>query len=247
MTEVATKTTEGGNGDTANMKSKSRKRSSKDQDDDNKGKTDELNPKTTSSARRRNRKKRQKISQARSSVNPDKPLAGLVLSVSTLKDKVKTKIKNSSKEVDDGNDNASISYNEVCQSCRDLGADVIDLVCKRVNILICTKAAVRQATQRVRKAIKRNKPLVSVDWVKQCRIKGRKVDFEDYRLEKAENVVKNQLDQSRSSRVEDYQDDSGLEAIPDSGWSEPQELGCCCVCHENGTTADCSWCVDCKV
>ena len=225
MIKVATKTTEDDNGDTANMKSKSRKRSSKQQDDDSKGEIDGLNPKSTSSARRRNRKKRQKISQARYSVNSEKPLAGLVLSVSTLKDNVKTKNKNSSEEVDNGNDNTSISYNKVCKSCRDLGADVIDLVCKRVNILICTEAAVRQATQRVRKAIKRNKPLVSVDWVKQCRIQGRKLDFEDYRLEKAENVVKNQQDVSRSSSVEDHRDDSGLEAIPDSGWSEPQELG----------------------
>jgi len=41
--------------------------------------------------------------------------------------------------------------------------------------------------------------------------------------------------------------DSFNEIIPndDAGWTEPKELGCCCLCHENGTTKDCEWCTDC--
>ena len=35
--------------------------------------------------------------------------------------------------------------------------------------------------------------------------------------------------------------------VPDdnAGWTDPVSIGCCCVCHENGTTKYCPWCVDC--
>ncbi|MGK3759465.1 MAG: hypothetical protein ACI8RD_011782, partial [Bacillariaceae sp.] len=163
-----------------------------------------------------------------------RPLNGMTVSVSTLKD-------NSKKSSD--SDSPSSSYNDVCQSCRDLGADVIDLVCKRVNILVCTEAAVRSATQRVRKAIKRNKPLVSVAWVDEVRTQGRMIDYEQYRLDKkAEKSIQNRQDRL------DSEHNNEEEIIPDddAGWTEPKELGCCCVCHENGTTEDCEWCTDCN-
>eukprot|EP00536_Pseudo-nitzschia_multiseries_P002272 jgi/Psemu1/283608/fgenesh1_pg.30_\ len=166
-----------------------------------------------------------------------------------MKDKVKAKKqKNSSDEAendkgddndnDNDNDNVTpsmLSYNEVCRSCKDLGAEVIDLVCKRVSVVICTEAAVRQATQRVRKAIKRNKPLVSVEWLEECRKQNRRVEFEDYRLDKkAEGVVQNREDKLRNSSSSSSKSsgaangdpgDDGLEGVPDSAWSEPQELG----------------------
>eukprot|EP00534_Pseudo-nitzschia_fraudulenta_P007584 CAMPEP_0201150324 /NCGR_PEP_ID=MMETSP0851-20130426/11504_1 /ASSEMBLY_ACC=CAM_ASM_000631 /TAXON_ID=183588 /ORGANISM="Pseudo-nitzschia fraudulenta, Strain WWA7" /LENGTH=260 /DNA_ID=CAMNT_0047426973 /DNA_START=12 /DNA_END=794 /DNA_ORIENTATION=- len=199
------------------------------------------------SDRNSKRKKRRKNGKRARSLDPEKPLSGMVLSVSTLKDNTKAKTSSSGPDHDDSNNDApSTSYNEVCRSCRDLGADVIDLVCKRVNVLVCTRAAVRQATQRVRKAIKKNKPLVSVDWLEQCRSQKRRLDFEEYRLDKeAKDGI-----QSREDRLQTTENDTGdsteFEAIPDSGWTEAEDLGCCCVCHENGTTADCPWCVDCN-
>jgi len=180
--------------------------------------------------------KRKKRKRARvRSFDSERPLAGVTISVSTLSDNTKS-----------STETTSNSYNDVCKLCRELGADVIELVCKRVNVLVCSEAAVRQATQRVRKAIKRNKPLVSVTWLEQCRKLGRKVDFEEYRLDKkAKDAIQNRMDRLRTE--ENNFDEDNFEAIPDSGWSEPKDLGCCCVCHENGTTADCPWCVNCPL
>jgi len=220
--------------------------------------TSEIQTETTpSAARPPRRKKRKKASKNNcSSSNSKKPLAGMTISVSTLSDNTKSKKKDTTTTTtttntttdnnDDDTETASNpnSYNEVCRSCKELGANVIDLVCKRVTILVCTEAAVKQATQRVRKAIKKNKPLVSVTWLEECQKQGRKVDFEEYRLDKkANDAIQNRENRLRSAEdalLEEF------EAIPDSGWSEPKELGCCCVCHENGTTADCPWCADCN-
>ena len=220
-----------------NNKPSSRKRSRKQHDDDDDtgrkvvgekdGRREDEEPtaiSSTPSAPPSKRKKRKNKTQRSRSLNPEKPLAGMVLSVSILKDNTQKKSNSNSNSLDNENDNdngtaSSSSYNDVRQSCRDLGADVIDLVCKRVTLLVCTEAAVRQATQRVRKAIKRNKPLVSVAWVEECRTQGRVVDFEEYRLDKqAENAIQN-----RQDRLDE--EDSGFEAIPDSGWSEPKDLG----------------------
>ncbi len=165
-----------------------------------------------------------------------KPLAGMTISVSTLSDNTKSKI-------EEGQTNSS--YNEVCQTCRALGATVIDLVCKRVNLLVCTEDAVKQATQRVRKAIKKNKPLLSVAWLDRCKDEGRRVDYEEYRLDAmAREYIQNRQARLRSEQEGLDDENTDVEAIPDAGWTEPQDLGCCCVCHENDTTADCPWCKD---
>ena len=199
----------------SNKDSKSSRKRSHRKHDDNSNKVEETcNEKTNSSSsssssslsgRNDSNNKRQKTSP--------RPLNGMTISVSTLKD-------NSKKNSD--SDSPSSSYNDVCQSCRDLGAVVIDLVCKRVNILVCTEAAVSSATQRVRKAIKKNKPLVSVTWVEEVRTQGRMIDYEQYRLDKkAEKSIQN-----RQNRL-DSEHNNEEEIIPDddAGWTEPKELG----------------------
>ena len=189
-----------------------------------------------------NKQKRKKQKNIRDSGTSDsktttkKPLAGMTISVSTLSDNTKSKN-------EEGQTNSS--YNEVCQTCRALGATVIDLVCKRVNLLVCTEDAVKQATQRVRKAIKKKKPLLSVAWLNRCKDEGRRVEYEEYRLD----TMAREYIQNREARLQSEQEgldneDTKIEAIPDAGWTEPQDLGCCCVCHENNTTADCPWCKD---
>ena len=200
--------------------------------------TSEIRTETTpSAARPPRRKKRKKASKNNcSSSNSKKLLAGMTISVSTLSDNTKSKNKDTTTattttnaNTTDNNDNDTEtasnpnSYNEVCRSCKELGANVIDLVCKRVTILVCTEAAVKQATQRVRKAIKKNKPLVSVTWLEECQKQGRKVDFEEYRLDKKANDAI----QNRENRLRGAEDAllEEFEAIPDSGWSEPKELG----------------------
>jgi hypothetical protein len=197
----------------SNKDSKSSRKRSHRIHDDSSGKVEEkrngkTNPSSSSSSlsgRNDSNNKRQKTSP--------RPLNGMTISVSTLKDNSKN---------NSDSDTPSSSYNDVCQSCRDLGADVIDLVCKRVNILVCTEAAVSSATQRVRKAIKRNKPLVSVTWVEEVRTQGRMIDYEQYRLDKkAEKSIQN-----RQNRLDSEHNDEE-EIIPDddAGWTEPKELG----------------------
>ena len=176
----------------------------------------------TSTVRVPKRKKRKKSSRRSHSSDPKKPLAGMTISVSISTDN--TKAKDAKRRDNDDIETAPNTYNKVCRSCKELGADVIDLVCKRVDLLICSEAAVRQATQRVRKAIKRSKPLVSVTWLEQCRKQGRKMDIEEYRLDKnAKDAIQNREDRLRL--LEDTLDDTNYEAIPGAGWSEPKELG----------------------
>jgi hypothetical protein len=154
------------------------------------------------------------------------PLQGLVVSVSTLKG-------------DESNDQSSTSYNynDVCRSCQELGATVI------------------------RKAQKQNKPLVSVEWLEACRKQGQKVDTESYRLESfakkdlaSPSRRKFDTDEHDGGKNKDDEDDDDDDDDDDdqvisdanAGWTVPISIGCCCVCHENGTTKDCTWCMDCN-
>ena len=100
-------------------------------------------------------------------------LKGMVVAVSTLK------------EEEDRNNNTNLnssssfscSYNEICRKLKANGADVVNQVCKRVQILVCTENAVRRSTQRVRKAIKQHKPLVSVAWIDDIHTQKRFINY----------------------------------------------------------------------
>ena len=101
------------------------------------------------------------------------PLKGLTIAVSAHQ-KSSTSSSSSSP--------ASSSYNTISQECRDLGATVTGQVHKRVNFVICTDSAMEQNTQRVRKAMKWNIPIVKIDWIRQCKIQKVRVDYEPYVL-----------------------------------------------------------------
>jgi hypothetical protein len=186
-----------------------------------------------SKSRKRSRKGQEtdgKKSASKESAQPVKrkrclPLNGMVVSVSTL-------IGAADKDTD-----AEISYNNVTLSCKELGADVKGQVCKSVQVLVCTLSAVKKATQRIRKAFKKGIPIVEVGWLEKCRLEQKRVDFETFRLDKeAEDAINN--------RQETIDKEKPAEEVPpDAGWSEAVTLGCCCVCHENGTEKECKWCV----
>lgn len=167
-----------------------------------------------------------------------KPLNGLIVAISTLEVKGQA------------HSQADVSYKSVAQSCRDAGAEVSGQVHKRVFCLVCTRTAVQHATQRVRKAYKKSLPLVDVGWVTQCQMENRRVEFGPYRLDAEAKKVIDKLNQVIETAAK--QGEKGAKAsleqemVPESGWSEPVELGCCCVCHENGAADSCEWCVDCK-
>jgi hypothetical protein len=146
--------------------------------------------------------------------NPhNRPLKGMVLSISTL----------ASNNCDSCQDSSNTSYNEMVKACIDLGATVSNQVCKRMNVLVCTKAAVEGSTQRVRKAIKKNKPVVSVAWIEACRSEGRKLDYDSFRLY---GEAGDEIDARPKRSVAEGQTESlDKEMLHDHGWTEPVNLG----------------------
>lgn len=226
-----------------------------------KGKTEEKSsspPPESSSRKKRKRSKKNNLDdggQDNRSSNPtthhhkSKPkksksiLNGITVSVSTLEVK------------GESHSDADASFRAVSDLCVSLGASVSSQVCKRVNLLICTPSAVENATQRVRKAYKKRIPLVDMQWLHQCQRERQKVEIDDFRLDdKAKAAIESrasrleedasQLETKQNTTKNDDKSEVGEEPLPDAGWSEPVSLGCCCVCHENGSEADCKWCTD---
>jgi hypothetical protein len=157
------------------------------------------------------------------------PFQGMILAISTLDVKGRA------------HTDAQSSYKAISDLCRTLGASVTGQLHSRVTCLICNRSAVQHATQRVRKALKKKVPLVDVAWVRQCHEEEKRIDHSHYCLDDLAIQV-------MESRTVDTADDAGVDVgeIPESAWSEPTSLGCCCVCHENGDDK-CPWCSQCDV
>ena len=162
------------------------------------------------------------------------PLQGFVMTVSTLKEGQPVG-KTSGKDDDD---DGATGYNEVCKIVKEMGAHVVGQVSKRVQLLLCTRAAARGATQRVRKAYTKKIPIVAVAWLEKCREAGHPVDLEPFRLEEEAKDAINK----RESKGGDATNPAAVDAPSDVGWTEPVSYGCSCVCHENGAEKDCKWC-----
>mmetsp|Transcript_8746 Transcript_8746/g.19241 ORF Transcript_8746/g.19241 Transcript_8746/m.19241 type:complete len:262 (-) Transcript_8746:439-1224(-) len=166
------------------------------------------------------------------------------------------------------------SYNEITSCLRSYFHDQISIspqVHRRVSFLLCTVSAVRARSQRVRKAMKLGIPLLDVEWVfgkggKDSKMKKIK-SVDEWKLgtdgiiipedhidgiaggkEKKEEKAY-LLSSVKVCKVKDSILGTETKMIDEDnqtkGWSEPKSLGCCCVCHENGTTASCPWCPNC--
>jgi hypothetical protein len=162
-----------------------------------------------------------------------RPFNGLVVAISTSNEK--------------RNSDTEITYSSVAQICKELGAEVLGQVGKRVQYMICTQSAVQQATQRVRKAFKKKIPIVDVSWVEECRVQRKRVDISDYKLDKeAEKAIRARQTQNEVLESTNNVDEVPQDEIPpdDAGWTDAVTLGCCCVCHENQAEKDCVWCKD---
>lgn len=135
------------------------------------------------------------------------------------------------------------------------GATISPQVHKRVHYLICTSSAITNLTQRIRQAIKRNVDIVSVDWVRRCIEEDRRVDVTEYicnekvreiMLEKERDEVKSKGGNKNEGNGASEGYESDIPQDDNNGWSEPIQLDCCCVCHENGDD-NCPWCTDCNI
>jgi len=160
------------------------------------------------------------------------------------------------------------SYSQIASCLRDRLRDEVTVsaqVHRRVSFLLCTKSAVRARSQRVRKAIKFGVVLLDVGWVfgkdegdpkimkvrpveEWSRDRGGVIDPDDHKRVSKVTVGSTSLSSYREKK------DDGLNSTIDAEegkddqlkeWGEPQSLGCCCVCHENGTEATCPWCPNC--
>jgi len=160
------------------------------------------------------------------------PLKGMVIAVSTLDVKGQSHTDSQS------------SYKAVAELVKDLGASVTGQLHRKVSCLVCNRTAVNNATQRVRKAVKKKVPLVDVEWIRQCRDQEELVAMDPHKLDDlACGLIASRAAQgSEGATVTDVTVVEATE-LPASAWSEPASLGCCCVCHENGDD-NCPWCTD---
>lgn len=131
---------------------------------------------------------------------------------------------------------SGLSYKELAALCHSAGAEVTSMVHKRVFCLIVTDAAAVQHTQRIRKAQKYGIPIVSVTWLAECLSQHQIIPFQRFEFEpsgRAPDIV--------SAAVKPTKSESSAEMS-----ERTVELGCCCLCHEHGTSDTCEWCVDCR-
>ena len=172
-----------------------------------------------------------------------KPLNGLIVAVSTLDVKGERHSESDS------------SYRTVREECIGLGASVTAQVHKRVFAVICNRSAVRNMTQRVRKALKRKTVLlIDFEWIRECKLQASRVSYDKYNLyDMAQKIVEESQVSRNLAKVKSESDvnvssldsDEAILRIS-SGWTEPVSLSCCCVCHETDRD-DCKWCVSCPV
>lgn len=163
-----------------------------------------------------------------------KPLNGMVVAVSTLDVKGQS------------HSDSQSSYKAVADQCQKLGASVTGQLHRRVSCLVCNETAVKNSTQRVRKAVKKKVPLVDVAWIHKCRDEEELVDMDPFRLDDlATTVVESRKEKASTVEVEVTDASAEVDGVPASAWTEPESLGCCCVCHENGDD-NCPWCPDCN-
>lgn len=152
----------------------------------------------------------------------------------------------------DNNNDSLLTYNALIRLCQSAGARTTPQVHRRVQVVVATPAAAAAAaangTQRVRKARKLSIPVVSPGWVRLCVQRKHRVDWTAFAY-RAESTSAAAAARTRPCR--------NVEAVPRcdsdlrSGLLVEEariiDLGCCCVCHESESPADCPWCVDCAV
>ena len=226
----------------------------------------------TSLEQEKGRKRTKRSPKQQQQQEKQKPLSGMVLSISTFSEERNNNKRSygerqllQEENAEAPNNSALLSFHSVSSQCQSLGATVTSQISKRVQLLITTSSAINQATQRVRKAYKRQIPIVSIDWLHACNYDKKKngstgevwipPPIDDYLIDIStiqEAIQKHQKSSTSSSgntynskttkkeksstETQDFDDD-------DIGWSEPKDLGCCCVCHENGSEQDCKWCI----
>ena len=166
---------------------------------------------------------------------------------------IKGKLVAVSSLIDQAERSCEDSYAHLSGICTAAGAKVSSHVHRKVFCVIATESAIKQQTQRVRKAWKFGIHVVNVMWLHD----GFPVNFEAYTVPsdlRKKHPSASSPTINKTTRVQhDVPDDTKPESKPDLSLPAASEitidLGCCCVCHDTSSigTPDCEWCVECPV
>lgn len=167
------------------------------------------------------------------------PLQGKVVAVSTVLD--------AASEADHKVEN---SYSAVISLCQKAGAQTTAQVHKKVFCVVATDSAAgygtQTASQRVRKAWKRNITVARVEWLEKCIQERCLLPFTDeFVLQPSER----QIEREELKKQQNFSNVSEKKPIAEADMELEErqlDLGCCCVCHETDDKT-CEWCVDCTV
>lgn len=129
------------------------------------------------------------------------------------------------------------SFDEIKANIEKAGGKVSGILHKKVFALIASDRAVRRRSQKVRKAVKYNVPVVKVAFLDACIAAKSLVAKEPFLHEVPEedSVVRKA---PAFAIVENAEEDS--ESLTPKPVIEI-DLGCCCSCHDAGK-ASCEWC-----
>ena len=162
-----------------------------------------------------------------------------------------------------------------------LGATVTGQVHRRTDCVVATQYAAaaatngtssrqqqqqkqQQPTQRVRKAWKLQVPVVSVQWMEDCRTRNLCVPFEPKYIWQEESSQSTSRPTKRRRRDDAEEETAVVSAVQQQQQRHNKkrkasspivavlerklDLGCCCLCHDEDSdlqTSECEWCVDC--
>lgn len=174
------------------------------------------------------------------------------------------------------NNDHNIAYKSLVSLIRDkLGATITNQVHRGVFCVVASPAAIRNPTQRIRKAWQRHVPVVTIQYIRDCQEQqsilpiDHIVDDDDNRRNQylvqapqsslssknslpitlstitKKTAKTTKLSQTVLSTPPEYNDHDDDHNVPE----RTVDLGCCCICHDSPTvtnTAPCEWCIDCS-
>jgi hypothetical protein len=163
---------------------------------------------------------------------------------------------------DSGEETPIHSYNSVKSMIEELGGKICNTVHKKVDFIISSDIAVKNATQKIRKAYKFDIPVLKIDYIEYC-YKNKSVpkeisryvypditDIVEEHRRNAESIADSQPDNERRAkkRKRKARDISDNDIATTTTYKPPRlcaeniTFECSCICHDQGKKS-CDWCI----
>ena len=154
-------------------------------------------------------------------------------------------------------DDTKFTYQMIKKMIEDMDGSCSSTVHKKVHYVIATTTAVDNVTQRIRKAIKWNIPIVSVDYIVDIYEKKTTSDnissylFSNEMIQERlrvyqDNLVDKCVDQDDNNNNNNKEEEKEKKRKKSSSTSQEVmtciTYDCSCICHDRGEKS-CSWCV----